>query len=79
MTLDYTVRGQVRIAILSYIEEIITASDKEDPKGKTTKSSASPNNIPVVNKDCKKLYQEKHCGVSHYIGKDFLCYYKDNT
>ena len=59
MNLDYTVCGQVRIMMLSYIEEIITASDKEDPKGKATKSSAYPNNLSVVKKDCKKLYQEK--------------------
>ena len=45
--------------MLSYIEEIITAFDKADQKGKGTKSSAAPNNLFVVNEDCKKIDQEK--------------------
>ena len=59
MILYYTVRGQVSITMLSYIEEIITAFDKSYPKGKGTKSSSAPNNIFVVNEGCKKLDQEK--------------------
>ena len=59
MTLDYTVRAQVIITMFSYIEYILTAFNKADPKGKGTKSSTAPNNIFVVNKDCKKLDQEK--------------------
>ena len=57
--------------MLSYIEEIITASDKEDPKGKATKSSASPNNLSVVNKDYKKLYQEKVVEFQNISAKTF--------
>ena len=45
--------------MFSYIEDILTAFDKEYPKGNGTKSSTTPNNIFVVNKDCKKLDQEK--------------------
>ena len=59
MTLYYTVRGQARITMFSYIEEIITAFYKANSKGEVTKSSNAPNNIFVVNKDCKKLYQGK--------------------
>ena len=45
--------------MLSYIKNIITAFDKEYQKKKITKSSASPNDIFVVNEDWKKLDQEK--------------------
>ena len=31
MTLDYTIRGQVKITMLDYIEEILTAFNKADP------------------------------------------------
>ena len=59
MTLDYTACGQVRIKILSYIEEIITSLDKAYSKGKVTESSTATNNISVANEDRKKLDQEK--------------------
>ena len=59
MTLDYTVRGQARITMLSYNEEIIAAFNREYSKGKGKKSSDAPNNIFVINEDCKKLDQEK--------------------
>ena len=59
MTIYYTVHGKVRITMLSYIEYIITAFKNAYSKWKGTKSSAAPNNIFVVNKDCKKLDQEK--------------------
>ena len=55
ITLYYTVNGKLRITMFSYIEEILTAFDKEDPKGKVAKSSSAPNNIFVVNEDCRKL------------------------
>ena len=59
MTIDYTGSGEVRIIVFSYIGEILTAFEKADPKGRGTKSSAAPNNFPVVSKDCKKLDKEK--------------------
>ena len=43
--------------MMSYIEEIITVFNKENPKGQATKSILAPNNIFMVNKDCKKLDQ----------------------
>ena len=57
MNLYYTVRGQLSITMLSYIEEIINAFDKAYSKGECTKSIVTPNNIFVVNKDCKKMDQ----------------------
>ena len=69
MTLDYTVSGKVRITMLSYIAEIITAFDKAYPKGKGTKSSANPNNIFVINEDCKKLDQDKFMDFHKIVAK----------
>ena len=59
MTLYYTIRGQVRITVLSYIDEIITTFNKADPKGKGTKSGVNPNNIFFVNEQFNKLDQDK--------------------
>jgi hypothetical protein len=36
MTLDYTVRGQVKTTMFDYIDEILTVFDKEEPKGGST-------------------------------------------
>ena len=69
MTLYYTVRGQVRIAIFSYIEDILTAFNKEYMKGKGTDSSAAPNSIFVLNKECKKLGQEKVMEFHNIVSK----------
>ena len=55
MTLDYTVRGQVKITMIDYIDEILTAFDKADPKGGGTKKTAAPENLFKVNEDCEKL------------------------
>ena len=59
MTLDYTVPGQVKISMFDYIEEIITAFEKAEPKGVGTKTSAAPDNLFKVDEDCKKLKPNK--------------------
>jgi hypothetical protein len=45
MTLDYTVRGQVKITMIDYVEEIVTTFDKAEPNGGGAKTSAAPENI----------------------------------
>jgi hypothetical protein len=45
--------------MFQYIDEIINAFDKEEPKGGGTKSSAAPDNLFKVDKDCEKLQPEK--------------------
>jgi hypothetical protein len=45
MTLDYTSRGQVKITMLDFVDEIIAAFDKADPTGSGTKTSAAPENL----------------------------------
>ena len=59
MTLDDTVCGQLRINMISYIEDIIAAFERVETKGDGTKSIAALNNFFVVNKDCKKFNQNK--------------------
>ena len=54
MTLDFSVKGQVKISMLDYIDEIVKSFEEADPKGKETKSSAAPSDLFTVNRDCKK-------------------------
>jgi hypothetical protein len=56
MTLDYTTPGQVKITMLDFVDEIITAFEKADPTGSGTKTSAAPENLL---KDCAKIKPKK--------------------
>ena len=49
MDINYSEPGQAKITILNYVEEILTAFAKADPKSTGTKSSAAPENLFVVN------------------------------
>ena len=71
-TLDYTICGQVKTTMFSYIEDILTTLNKSYMKGRVTKSRAFTNNIFVVNKYCKKLDQEKVVEFKHLVAKT-LC------
>ena len=44
---------------MDYINEIPECLDKEEPKASGTKSSASPQNLFVVDEDCEKISKEK--------------------
>jgi hypothetical protein len=59
MTLDYTIRGQVKITMFDYVDEILTAFDKAELKGGGMKSSAAPERLFKVNEICEKLKQDK--------------------
>jgi hypothetical protein len=59
MTLDYTVRGQVKISMFDYVNEILSTFAKAEPKGAGTKSSAAPVNLFTVDEDCTKLQPDK--------------------
>jgi hypothetical protein len=59
MTLDYTVRGQIKITMFDYADDILTAFDKEEPKGGGTKISAAPDSLFKVDENCEKLKQDK--------------------
>jgi hypothetical protein len=63
MTLDYTVCRQVNISMFDYVDEIINAFDKAEPKRGSTKSSAAPDDLFKVvefhNLVAKTLYATK--------------------
>jgi hypothetical protein len=58
MTLDYTVRGKVKISMFDYVDEIIAAFDNTEPKGGGTKTSAAPGSLFKVEESCEKLKQD---------------------
>jgi hypothetical protein len=59
MTLDYSVPGQVKITMLEYVNEILAAFDKAEPKGGCTKTSAASASLIKVDEDCERLAQVK--------------------
>jgi hypothetical protein len=69
MTLDYTVRGQVKITMLGYVDEILTAFDKADPKGRGTKTSAASENLFKIDEDCEKLPPNKAVEFHNLVAK----------
>jgi hypothetical protein len=69
MTLDYTVRDQVKITMFDYVNEILTAFDKAEPKGGGTKTSAAPDSIFKVDENCEKLKQDKAVEFHNLVSK----------
>jgi hypothetical protein len=69
MTLEYTVRCQVKITMFDYVNEILTAFDKADPKGGGMKSSAAPDILFKINEDCEKLEQDKAVEFHNLVAK----------
>jgi hypothetical protein len=69
MTLDYTVRGQVKITMFNYSDEIKTAFDKAEPKGGGKKSSAAPDSLFKVDEGCKNLKQDKAVEFHNLVAK----------
>ena len=58
MTLDYSVKGQVKITIMDYINKMLELLDKAEKKDSGTKSSAAPLNLFVVDEECEELRKE---------------------
>ena len=59
MNLGYTVCGQIQIMMIYFLEKVLIAFDKVEPKGGGTKTSAAPENIFKVEEYFKKLPQSK--------------------
>ena len=74
MTLDYIVRVQVSIMMFSYIENIRTAFDKEDQKGKGTKFKRRSKKCFCGKRGLQENRAGESCGVPQYSDKDFVCY-----
>jgi hypothetical protein len=72
MTLDYTVHGQVNILMFDYVNEIISALDKAEPKTGGTKSSAAPKDLFKVDEDHEKLRPERAVEFHNLVAKT-LC------
>ena len=69
MTLDYTVRGQVQITMIDFLDKVLKAFDKAEPKGGGTKIIAAPENIFKVDKDCENLPQSKTVQFHNLVAK----------
>jgi hypothetical protein len=70
MTLDYSVPGQVKITMLDYVNEILAAFNNAEPKGGGTKTSAAPDSLLKVVKDCEKLAQAKAVEFHNLVAKN---------
>ena len=55
--------------MLDYLEEILTAFAKTDPKVTGTKSSAAPENLLAVNEECEKLSTDKSVQFHNLVAK----------
>jgi hypothetical protein len=69
MLLDYSVPGQVKITMLDYVDKILAAFDKAEPKGGGTKTSVAPDSLFKVNKDCEKLAQARAMEFHNLVAK----------
>jgi hypothetical protein len=69
MTLDYSVPGQVKIKMLDYVDEILAAFDKAEPKGGGTNTSAAPDSLFKVDEDCEKIAQVKVVEFHNLVAK----------
>jgi hypothetical protein len=69
MTLDSTIRGQVKITMFDYVDEIQTAFGKAEPKGGGTKTSAAPASLFKVDENCEKLKQDKAVEFHNLVAK----------
>jgi hypothetical protein len=45
--------------MLDYVDEILAAFDKAEPKGGDTRTSAAPDSLFKVDENCEKLTQAK--------------------
>ena len=59
MTLDYSLKGIVKISMLKYIKELIADFERIMPHEKGTKSCAAPPDLFTVNHECDKLSKTK--------------------
>ena len=67
--MDYTVCGQVQITMIYFLDKVVIAFDKAEPKGGNTNTSAAPENLFKVDKDCEKLPQSKTVKFHNLVAK----------
>ena len=59
MTIDFRVKGQVKITMPKHIQALLDFFDKISPKATGTKTSAAPKDLFTVDDNCKKLSKER--------------------
>jgi hypothetical protein len=69
MTLDYTTRGQVKITMFDYFDDILTTIDKAEPKGGVTKTNAAPVSLFKVDESCENIKQDKDVEFHNLVAK----------
>ena len=65
--------------MLGYIDEILTAFDIMNPSNSSTNSSAAPENLFKVEKDCKKLSPYKAKGFHNMVAKKLYTTKRDRS
>ena len=69
MTLDYTVCGQVHFTMIDFLEKFLINFNKSEPKGGSTNTSASPENLFKVDEYCENLPQSKTVQFQNLVAK----------
>jgi hypothetical protein len=69
MTSDCSFLGQVKITMLDYVDEILAAFNKAEPKGGGTKTSTAPDSLFKVDEDHEKLVQAKAVEFRNLVAK----------
>ena len=72
VTLDYSTPGQVKVSMFDYVDEILTAFEKANPKANGAKSSAAPENLFKTNEDSEKLKLDRAIQFHNLVAKT-LC------
>ena len=55
--------------MIDFLDEVLTAFDKAEPKGGGTKTSAAPENLFKMDEDCEKLPQSKTVQFHNLVAK----------
>jgi hypothetical protein len=69
MNLYYTVRGQVKITMFDYVNEILNAFDKAEPNDGGTKTIAARASLFKVDEICEKIKQDNAVGFHNLVAK----------
>jgi hypothetical protein len=73
MNLDHTTNGQVKITMIDYVEEVLTAFSEADPKANGTKTSAAPEDLFKINQDSPKLDSSLPATFHTLVAKILYC------
>ena len=75
MTLDYTEGGTVKFSMIYYIDEIIAAFDKAEPRGRGINTIAVPEDIYKIDEDCENISPYKAKMFHNLVTKIFYTRY----